>query len=125
MLSHASQVVAAQAPGCRKSVTEKHEDAESEQKRSIRLVCWTLKGRAHHLVNLRGIELLNIPEDPNVIAAHKVDGDPLASVSARSPDSVDVQLSAVGQVVVDDQRHLQQHSLLSKIQLSQQSLNLS
>jgi len=37
---------------------------------------------AYHLINLCRVELLNISEDPDVVAAHKVDGHTLASVSA-------------------------------------------
>lgn len=37
---------------------------------------------AHHLIDLCGVELLNIPEDSDVIAAHKVDGHTLAPISA-------------------------------------------
>merc|ERR1719438_293534 len=59
-----------------------------------------------HLIDLGGIVLLNITQDPDVIVLHEVDGYTLATESARSSDSMDVQLSVVWQVVVDHQRDL-------------------
>lgn len=43
---------------------------------------------------------------PDVVVLDEVDGHALATVAARAADTVDVQLAVVGQVVVDDQRHL-------------------
>lgn len=63
-------------------------------------------GKTHHLINLGGVVLLNIPEDADVIAAHKVDGNTLATVPPGAANAVDVQLTVVGQVVVDHQGHL-------------------
>ena len=59
-----------------------------------------------HLVDLRGVVLLNVPEDPDVVVLDKVDSHALAAKPARTADAVDVQLTVVGQVVVDDEGHL-------------------
>lgn len=85
-----------------------------------------------HLVDLGGVVLLDVPQDADVVVLHKVDGDAFPAVPARAADSaeargngatvgrvlqpqgpvgrpslpVDVEFSVVGQVVVNDQRHL-------------------
>lgn len=59
-----------------------------------------------HLVDLGGVVLLDVPQDADVVVLHKVDGDAFPAVPARAADSVDVELSVVGQVIVNDQRHL-------------------
>lgn len=59
-----------------------------------------------HLVNLCRVVLLYVAQDAYVIVLHKVDGDALATEAARPADAVDVELAVVGQVVVDDERHL-------------------
>lgn len=84
-----------------------------------------------HLIDLGGIVLLDVAQDPDVIVLHKVDGHTLTSVTtgaanpggkskvttksnktterqdaSRRVTPVDVELSVVGQVVVDDQRNL-------------------
>lgn len=59
-----------------------------------------------HLVDLCAVELLDVPQDLDVIRLDKVDGHTLAPEAAAAPDAVDVQLTVVGQVVVDHQGHL-------------------
>lgn len=59
-----------------------------------------------HFINLSRVILLDISEDPDVIVLDKVDGHTLAAKSSGSADTVDVQLTIVGQVIVDDQRDL-------------------
>lgn len=75
-----------------------------------RRLLWALvKGQgasAYHFINLSGVVLLNIAQDADVVAAHKVDGHTLAPVPTRAANAVDVQLTVVGQVVIDHQRHL-------------------
>ena len=63
-----------------------------------------------HLVNLCGVILLNISQDPDVIVLHEVDGHTLATETTGASDSVDVELTVVWQIVVDDQRHLGDHT---------------
>ena len=66
-------------------------------------------GHVHgHLVDLRRVVLLDVAEDPDVVRLDEVDGDALAAEAARAADAVDVKLAVVGQVVVDDERHLAQ-----------------
>jgi hypothetical protein len=55
-----------------------------------------------HLVNLSAVVLLNVPQDADVFIPHEVDCDTIATVSATTPDAVDVQLTVVGKVIVDD-----------------------
>lgn len=85
-----------------------------------------------HLVDLGGVVLLDVPQDADVVVLHKVDGDAFPAVPARAADSAEqegrgngatvggappaprpvgslpvyVELSVVGQVIVNDQRHL-------------------
>mmetsp|Transcript_73098 Transcript_73098/g.158084 ORF Transcript_73098/g.158084 Transcript_73098/m.158084 type:complete len:321 (+) Transcript_73098:2-964(+) len=59
-----------------------------------------------HLVDLRGVELLDVAQDPDVVVLDKVDGDALASEAPGAADAVDVQLAVVGQVVADHERDL-------------------
>lgn len=56
-----------------------------------------------HLVDLRGIVLLDVPQDSDVVGLDEVDGDTLATKTTRSTDAMDVQLTIVGQIVVDDE----------------------
>ena len=61
-----------------------------------------------HLVNLCWVVLFNVAKDSDVVVLDKVDGDTLAAETARTADTVDVQLAVVGQIVVDDlQRQVQ------------------
>jgi hypothetical protein len=75
---------------------------------------WLVK-ETHHFINLGGVELLNIPEDSDVVVAHKVDSHTLAPVSSRSADAVDVQLTRVGEIIIDDQGHLQSRTEESRL----------
>mmetsp|Transcript_1012 Transcript_1012/g.2689 ORF Transcript_1012/g.2689 Transcript_1012/m.2689 type:complete len:399 (+) Transcript_1012:376-1572(+) len=59
-----------------------------------------------HLVDLRGVELLDVAQDADVLRLDEVDGDALAAEAAGAPDAVDVQLAIVGQVVANHKRHL-------------------
>lgn len=49
---------------------------------------------------------LNITQDTHVLASNEVDGDTLATESARTTDAMDVILTVAGEVVVDDQANL-------------------
>ena len=64
-------------------------------------------GKPYHFIDLGRVELLDVPQDPDVVVPHKVDGHALAAVAPRSADAVDVELARVGQVIVDDQGDLQ------------------
>jgi len=55
-----------------------------------------------HLVDLCRVVLFDVAQDANVVALHKVDGDTLAAESTGPANTVNVQLTVVGQVVVDD-----------------------
>merc|ERR1719233_1515004 len=59
-----------------------------------------------HFIDLCGVVLLNVSQNSDVIILHEVDGNTLPAKSTRSTDPVDVQLSVVGQVIVDDEGHL-------------------
>ena len=48
----------------------------------------------------------NIPQHPDVISRHKINGNSLSSESATAANTVNVVLPVCGQVVVDNQRHL-------------------
>ena len=56
-----------------------------------------------HLVNLCRVVLLDISQDPDVVVLDEVDGHTLATEPTGTSDTVDVQLTVVGKVVVDDQ----------------------
>ena len=58
-----------------------------------------------HFVDLCPVKLLDISEDTDVVF-NEVDGDTLAPEAAGTTDAVDVQLTTVGQIVVDDERDL-------------------
>ena len=62
--------------------------------------------KSYHFINLCGVELLNVSEDPDVVISDKVDGDTLPAKSTRSPNAVDVQLTRIWEIIVDDQWHL-------------------
>lgn len=59
-----------------------------------------------HFINLRRIVLFDITKDFDVFVRYKVDGDTFASESTAPADTVDVQFTVVGKIVVDHQRHL-------------------
>lgn len=40
-----------------------------------------------HLVDLRGVVLLDVPEDADVIVLHEINGHALSAVPARPPNS--------------------------------------
>lgn len=48
----------------------------------------------------------NVPQHPDVISRHKIDGNSLSSESSTAADTMDVVLPVCRQVVVDHQRHL-------------------
>jgi hypothetical protein len=56
-----------------------------------------------HLINLRRVVLLNIPQYLQIIILDKVYRDTLAAKSTGSTNPMDIELSIVGQVVIDDQ----------------------
>lgn len=43
-----------------------------------------------HLVDLRGIVLLDVPKDSDVVGLDKIDGDTLAAETTRPTDAMDV-----------------------------------
>merc|ERR1719447_1963927 len=59
-----------------------------------------------HFIDLGTVVLFNIPQHSDIITLDEVDGHTLPSVPPGPPYSMDVQLSVVGEVVVDDQGHL-------------------
>merc|ERR1719474_2501538 len=59
-----------------------------------------------HFVNLGGVVLLNVPQDSDVIVLDKVDCNTLTAEPSRPSNPMDVELTVVGKVVVDDKRHL-------------------
>ena len=48
------------------------------------------------VTNLRGVVLLNIPKDSDVVGFDKVDGDTLAAESTGTTDAMNVQLTIAG-----------------------------
>jgi hypothetical protein len=46
-----------------------------------------------HLIDLCGVVLLDVAEDPNIVILHEVDGDTFPTKSSRTTDAVDVQLT--------------------------------
>mmetsp|Transcript_88339 Transcript_88339/g.142961 ORF Transcript_88339/g.142961 Transcript_88339/m.142961 type:complete len:234 (-) Transcript_88339:621-1322(-) len=64
-------------------------------------------GKVHgHFIDLCRIVLLNIAQNPDIIGLDKVDRHTFAAVATGTTDAVDVELTVVGQIVVDHQRHL-------------------
>jgi len=59
-----------------------------------------------HLVNLSRVILLDISEDSHIIICHEVNGDALAAETTGSPDSMDVKLTVLREIVADDQGDL-------------------
>mmetsp|Transcript_13433 Transcript_13433/g.34256 ORF Transcript_13433/g.34256 Transcript_13433/m.34256 type:complete len:324 (-) Transcript_13433:313-1284(-) len=59
-----------------------------------------------HFVNLSGVKLFNVSENADVVVLHEVDCNTLAPKSTRPTNSVNVKLSVVGKVIVDDKGHL-------------------
>jgi hypothetical protein len=59
-----------------------------------------------HLIDLGGVELLDVAQQANVLVLDKVDGNTLAAKTTRTANAMDVRFTVDGQVIVDDQRHL-------------------
>mmetsp|Transcript_4825 Transcript_4825/g.14215 ORF Transcript_4825/g.14215 Transcript_4825/m.14215 type:complete len:290 (-) Transcript_4825:429-1298(-) len=59
-----------------------------------------------HLVDLRGVVLLDVPEDADVLRLDEVHRHALATEAAGAADAVDVELAIVWEVVADHKRHL-------------------
>mmetsp|Transcript_34960 Transcript_34960/g.54646 ORF Transcript_34960/g.54646 Transcript_34960/m.54646 type:complete len:483 (+) Transcript_34960:1231-2679(+) len=59
-----------------------------------------------HLLDLRVVELLDIPHVAHVVASDEVDGNTLTTETAGTTNPVDVILPVGGEVVVDDQGNL-------------------
>jgi len=59
-----------------------------------------------HLVDLRVVELLDVVQRTLVLLGNKVDGNTLTTKTTTTTNSVNVVFAVVGQVVVDDERHL-------------------
>uniref|UniRef100_A0A8W7PPN0 Uncharacterized protein n=1 Tax=Anopheles coluzzii TaxID=1518534 RepID=A0A8W7PPN0_ANOCL len=55
---------------------------------------------------LRGVVLFNVSQNSDVVRFDKVNSNTLTPESTRTTDAMDVQLTVVRQIVVDDQRHL-------------------
>jgi hypothetical protein len=73
--------------------------------------CLDQLGNIHwHLINLCAVELLNVTQDFDVIALDEVDGHTLAPEAPAASDAVNVQLTVVGQVIVDHKRNLRSSS---------------
>ena len=65
---------------------------------------------AYHLINLCWVELLNISKNTHVIFSYEINCHSLPAKSAWATDAMDVQLTRVWKIVVDDKGHL--HTLL-------------
>lgn len=59
-----------------------------------------------HLVDLGVVEGLNVVQGSLVLVGHEIDGHTFTTESTTTTDSVNVVLTIVGQIVVDDQRDL-------------------
>ena len=57
-------------------------------------------------VNLRGVVLFNVPQNPDIIVLDKVNGHTFTSESSGSTNAVNVQFTIIGQIVVDNQGNL-------------------
>ena len=55
-----------------------------------------IKQRLDEWTNLRGVVLLNVAENSDVVGFDKVDGDTLAAESTRTTDAMNVQLTIAG-----------------------------
>lgn len=65
----------------------------------VRTVHW-------HFVDLGGVVLLNVSEDSDVVILDKVDGHTFSAETTRTTDAMNIQLTIVGQIIVDNQRDL-------------------
>ena len=61
---------------------------------------------AWQLLNSSVVELLDILQHPLILLGDKVDGNSLSSKATAAANTVEVVLRLSGQVVVDDQGHL-------------------
>merc|ERR1712113_292130 len=59
-----------------------------------------------HLIDLGGVELLNVAKNTNVIILDKINRDAFAAEAARASNAVDVELTIVGEVIADHKRNL-------------------
>lgn len=59
-----------------------------------------------HLVDLRRVVLLDIAQNTHVVVAQEVDGNALSPEAAGATHAVNVELTIVGQIVVNHERHL-------------------
>jgi len=59
-----------------------------------------------HLLDLGGIELLDLTHHTNIISGNKVDCNTFSSKTTTTTDSVNVVFAVGGKVVVDNQRDL-------------------
>ena len=76
-----------------------------------------------HFVNLGTVKLLNVAENSNIVILDKVDGNTFAPKTTGTTDTVNVQLTGVGQVVVDDKRNLMRKHRSSFIPADGQIIN--
>ncbi len=60
----------------------------------------------YHFINLCRVILFNVTQDANVFVFHKVDCHTLAAKATRAANAVNVELTIVGQVIIDDQGYL-------------------
>merc|ERR1712129_384635 len=67
-----------------------------------------------HLINLRGIKLFNVSQNADIVVLDKVDGHAAASKSSAATNAVNVQLSRVWQIIVNDQSDLRYVDAASK-----------
>ena len=63
-----------------------------------------------HLIDLGRVVLLDVAQYADIVTLYEIDRDTLTAETARPTNAVDVQLTAVGQVVADD---LREFSVLS------------
>jgi hypothetical protein len=59
-----------------------------------------------HLINLCTVILLDISENSNVITLHKINSHTFTAITPTPTNPVDIQLTVVGKVIIDDQGHL-------------------
>ena len=59
-----------------------------------------------HFIDFCRVVLLNIPEDAYILIRHEVYGDTSSIETARSTDSMDVELTRGGQVEADNETNL-------------------
>lgn len=77
--------------------------------KEIKGIILTIHG---HFINLCWVVLFNISQDTNIIILHKVDSNTFPSKTTRSTNTVNVQLTIVWQVIINDQGYLKTTVLL-------------